>query len=225
VIERTPANNPGEPRPTPAGFLIAAPATPDAQRLFDDDLEGLGYVSNVSRLWAHLPAALEALSDLMGVTTRAASLTYEQRSVLVTAAASALGDSYCSMAWGKKLAAAASPEVAAAVIRGRVEGLGRAEQALVRWARRVARGPNTTNADDVQAMREAGFEDPQIFAITVFVALRLAFSIVNDALGAVPDRELAISAPEPVRSAVVFGRLPSAGGLVQRLPAPASDQP
>jgi hypothetical protein len=38
--------------------------------------------------------------------------------VLVTAAASTLGDSYCSLAWGKKLAEAAGSDVAAAVIRG-----------------------------------------------------------------------------------------------------------
>ena len=38
----------------------------------------------------------------------------------------------------------------------------------------------------MQALRDAGFDDAQIFAITVFVAARLAFSTVNDALGARP---------------------------------------
>ena len=88
-----------------AGFLAAPTHTPEAQRLFDDDLEGVGYVTNVSRLWAYMPAALDGLSDLMGQATRAGSLTLRQRAVLVTAAASTLGDSYCSLAWGKKLAA------------------------------------------------------------------------------------------------------------------------
>ena len=40
----------------------------------------------------------------------------------------------------------------------------------------------------------------------LFVALRLAFSTVNDALGAAPDRELTERAPAPVRAAVTFGR-------------------
>ena len=108
---------------SPRASSLPARHTPEAQRLFDDDLKGVGYVTNVSRLWAHLPAALTASSDLMGETTRAGSLSFAQRAVLVTAAASAVGDSYCSMAWGKKLAEATSPDVAAAVIRGGAEGL------------------------------------------------------------------------------------------------------
>ena len=66
--------------------------------------------------------------------------------------------------------------------------------------------PNAVESDDVEALREAGFDDPQIFAITVFVALRIAFSTVNDALGARPDRELGRAAPQAVRDAVTFGR-------------------
>ena len=188
------------------GFLRAPEHTPEAQRLFDDDLQGVGYVMNVSRLWACLPVALDGLSDLMGQATQAGSLTFRQRAVLVTAAASRLGDSYCSLAWGKKLADVAGPEVAASTIRGEDQGLDSSERALAQWARLVAADPNAVTAGDVQALRDAGFDDPQIFAITTFVALRLAFSSVNDALGARPDGELGESVPEPVRSAVNFGR-------------------
>ena len=56
------------------------------------------------------------------------------------------------------------------------------------WARKVVKNPNMTTPADVQALRDAGLTDEQIFAVTVFVALRVAFSMVNDALGAVPDR-------------------------------------
>jgi alkylhydroperoxidase family enzyme len=153
---------------------------------------------------------LSGISDLLDEVTRAGALTFAQRSVLVTAAASTLGDSYCSMAWGKKLAEVASSDVAAAVIRGSDEGLDETARALAHWARLVARDPNGATAGDVQALRDVGFEDAQIFAITAFVALRLAFSTVNDALGAPPDRELGTSTPEPVRSAITFGRPPRA---------------
>lgn len=43
-------------------------------------------------------------------------------------------------------------------------------------------------------------------AITVFVALRIAFSTVNDALGASPDAALRSTAPKAVLDAVTFGR-------------------
>ena len=81
-----------------------------------------------------------------------------------------------------------------------------AERALARWARRVTRDPNGTEPADVQAFRDAGFDDGQILAITVFVAVRIAFSTVNDALGAQPDRELEDAAPPALRDAVTFGR-------------------
>ena len=174
--------------------------------MFDDDLDGVGYVTNVSRLWAYMPAALDGLSDLMSQATPAGSLTLMQRAVLVTAAASTLGDSYCSLAWGKKLADEAGSEVAVAVIRGEDESLDEADQALAQWARAVASDPNAIAAGDLQSLRDVGFDDAQIFAITTFVALRLAFSIINDTLGARPDRQLRSSTPEPVGSAVTFGR-------------------
>ncbi len=194
-----------------AGFLAAAPDTPEAQELFDGDVQGSGYVMNTTRLWAYLPSALAGLSGLMDEVTRAGSLTLAQRSVLVSAAASALGDSYCSLAWGKRLADGAGPDVAAAVIRGATDGLDDADQALARWARLVATDPNGVDAGDVQALRDAGFDDQQIFAITSYVALRLAFSTVNDTLGAQPDEGLGASVPDEVRAAVDFGRPVEAG--------------
>jgi uncharacterized peroxidase-related enzyme len=196
----------------PAGFLAAARSTPEGQRLFDDDLAEVGYVMNSSRLWAHFPGVLNDLAHLMDETTAAASLSRAQRAVLVTAAASAFGDSYCSLAWGKRLAENTSPEVAAAVIEGGAEGLDQSQQALAQWARLVARKPNQIAADDVQALRDVGFDDSQIFAITIYVALRLAFATINDSLGAAPDSELRAEVPEAVRSAVTFGRPSGQGG-------------
>jgi uncharacterized peroxidase-related enzyme len=187
-------------------FLADPAPSPGGQKLFDDDVEGMGYVMNLSRLWAHDPAALDGLSDLLGHVTRAGSLTYRQRGILVTSCASTLGDSYCSLAWGTKLAAEAGADVAESVLRGDDERLDDSERALARWARQLARDPNATTAADAQALRDAGFDDAQIFAATVYVALRIAFSTVNDALGVRPDRQLGVDAPAAVQAAVTFGR-------------------
>jgi SAM-dependent methyltransferase/alkylhydroperoxidase family enzyme len=196
----------GETQSADVGFLAVAQPSAEAQRLYDDDLEEVGYVMNVSKLWAYQPVAVAGLFDLMGQAARAGSLTFRQRGVLVAACASALGDSYCSLAWGTKLAGVAGEELAASVLRGDDVGLDRAEQALARWARQITRDPNGTAPGDVQSLRDAGYDDAQIFAITAFVAFRIAFSTVNDALGARPDPELGKAAPVSVRSAVTFGR-------------------
>jgi len=192
--------------PSAIAFLDEPPTSPDVQRLFDADLQGMGYVMNMTRLWAHDPEALDLLSALLGHVARAGSLTYRQRAILVASCASALGDSYCSLAWGKKLADDAGVGVAASVLRGVDEPLDESERALARWARRVAREPNSMTAQDVDSLRAAGFGDAQIFDLTLFVALRIAFSTVNDALGSRPDRELGVDAPVEVRDAVDFGR-------------------
>jgi uncharacterized peroxidase-related enzyme len=187
-------------------FLNEPPVSPKAQALFDEDLADGGYVWNASRLWAHQPDTLERLFELMSQAFRPSGLRFRQRGILVTAAASALGDSYCSLAWGGKLGKASDAALAAGVLAGSGTGLTGQEQAMAGWARKVAKDPNATTPADIQALRDAGLDDGQVFAITAFVALRLAFSTINDALGAQPDPQLAQSLPPEVREAVTWGR-------------------
>jgi SAM-dependent methyltransferase/alkylhydroperoxidase family enzyme len=189
-----------------SGFLRAPEMTDEAQELFDSDIADNGYVMNASRLWAHLPAAETGLFELLGQASRAAGLTVRQRGILVTACTSTMGDSYCSLAWGNKLAGEASAEVAGSVLRGDDEALDPSERALAAWARTVTRDANATTPADLDALRGAGFDEAQILAITVFVSLRIAFATVNGALGAQPDWQIGEAAPAEVRDAVTFGR-------------------
>jgi uncharacterized protein YciW len=188
------------------GFLDHPAISPEAQALFDEDVAEDGYVMNVSKLWAYNPGLVTGLFDLMRQAIAEHDLSFRQRGILVAACASTLGDSYCSVAWGSKLAGVANPDIAAAVIRGDDEGLTDQERALASWARKVVKDPNGATSEAVGDLRSVGFSDDQIFAITVFVALRLAFSTVNDALGVGPDVALCAAAPEAVVSAVHYGR-------------------
>jgi uncharacterized peroxidase-related enzyme len=188
------------------GFLELPPITPEAQALFDEDVAEDGYVMNVTKLWSHHAVLVTNLFDLMRQAVADQDLSFRQRGILVAACASTLGDSYCSLAWGSKLAGVSDPDVAASVIRGSDDGLGEDERALASWARKVARDPNHITDQDVESLRSVGFNDSQIFAITAFTALRLAFSTVNDALGVGPDAALRAAAPGPVVEAIEFGR-------------------
>jgi uncharacterized peroxidase-related enzyme len=187
-------------------FLREPPVSAQVQALYDEDIKEDGYVSNGSRLWAHQPGTVEHLFGVMSEAFEPSGLGLRQRGILVTAAASALGDSYCSLAWGGKLAKASDAAVAEGVLTRSDAGLTGQEKAMAAWARKVARDPNATTPADIQDLRDAGLDDGQIFAITAFVALRLAFSTVNDALGCLPDAELAQSVPREVRDAVTYGR-------------------
>jgi uncharacterized peroxidase-related enzyme len=189
-----------------ASFLHEPAASAEVQALYDEDLKEDGYVWNGSRLWAHQPGTVDQLFGVMSEAFRPSGLSFRQRGILVTAAASALGDSYCSLAWGGKLAKRSDAAVAAGVLNGSDAGLSDQEKAMAAWARKVARDPNATTPADIQALRDSGLDDSQIFAITAFVALRLAFSTINDALGCRPDAQLVQSLPQEVRDAVTYGR-------------------
>src|ERR1700678_2266567 len=97
-------------------FLQEPPVSPQVQALYDEDLEDGDYVWNVSRLWAHQPDTVRQLFGLMSEAFAPSGLTFRQRGILVTAAASSLGDSYCSLAWGGKLGKAAERAVAAGAV-------------------------------------------------------------------------------------------------------------
>ena len=185
-------------------FLSEPPETPEVRAKYDADLASYGFVMNLMHVWAHLPEAHTRLFELLGLVGSPFSL--RERGILVAATASTIGDSYCSWAWGWKLSEAADAEIAAGVLTGTDVGLTPREVALAAWARAVARAPSRTDEDDVAALREAGWTDDEIFRATVFVALRMAFSTVNGALGARPDAEIAGLAPPQVGEIVTWGR-------------------
>ncbi len=175
-----------------------------ARRMFNDDERYMGWVMNVSKLWAWQPDSQRALFDLLDSVSSGFSM--RQRALLVAACASTFGDSYCSMAWGGKLAKESDTGTAVGVLTGADDGLTTAEKVMTRWARAVAADPNATTQADVDVLRSVGFSDADIFAMTAFVGLRIAFSTVNDALGAQPDGELRNFSPPEVIAAVDFGR-------------------
>jgi uncharacterized peroxidase-related enzyme len=189
-------------------MFLQTPADNDATaRLFKSDLDGQGYVMNLSRLWAWRPEVCEGFSALRSLLTGTSSLSGRELAVIVCATVASLGDSYCSLAWGKRLADASDAATAAAVLQGGASAtLSAREQALAAWARQVASDPNGTTAADVQRLRVAGLSECEIFEATAFAAFRVAFSTINDALGARPDWQLAAAAPPEVARAVDFGR-------------------
>jgi uncharacterized peroxidase-related enzyme len=193
-------------------FLMSPSDTPEAAALYQRDQAQMGFVMNLSRAWAWRPDVCDAFVALRSQLSTQSTLSPREFAVMVCATAGTLGDAYCSLAWGSKLAQAASGETASAVLQGRDDDtMSPRERALAAWTRQVVDDPNGTTAADVQSLRDAGFAEREIFEATVFVALRLAFSTVNDALGVLPDTALAEAAPPAVRAAVRYGRQPAGG--------------
>ncbi len=193
-------------------FLQMPPESAETAHLEQIDIDRDGYVMNLTHAWAWRPEVAEAFLKLRGLLTDASALSPRELALIVSATASTLGDSYCSLAWGEKLARASDAASAAAVLSGgEPEGLTPREAALLHWVRTLVRDPNATTAQNVESLRAAGFSEREIFEATAFAAFRLAFATVNDALGARPDRRIAAAAPAEVRDAVTYGRAPDDG--------------
>lgn len=191
-------------------FIAPPEDSPESTKLYEASAAGRGFVMNLTRAWAWRPEVFEGFNALCTQLARESSFRKRELALMVSAAAAELGDSYCALAWGQILAREAGAEVAAAVIADApAAGLSTRDRALTSWARKVVRDPNATTAADVQALRDAGLAEREIFEATVFIALRQAFSTVNDALGVDPDQRLLDGTPAPVRAAVDFGRAPS----------------
>ncbi len=193
-------------------FLSEPPANEATADLYARDVADDGYVANLTRLWAWRPDVFDAFTSLRKLLTDKAALSLRERAILVCAMAANLGDSYCALAWGNRLAAETDAATAAAVLqRNEAAQLTARERALATWAGQVARKPNAIATEDVDRLRAVGLTDAEIFDATAFVAFRVAFSTVNDALGARPDSQLAAAAPAEVRDAVVYGRSVATG--------------
>ncbi|MGW9197206.1 carboxymuconolactone decarboxylase family protein [Micromonospora chersina] len=191
---------------SPAAFLTDPPLSPAVTAAYEGDLTSDGYVNNLTRVWCWRPDVLASFQAVRADLLAGSALSPREVAVLVAATAAARGDAYCALAWGARLADLSDEATAAQVLRGADGDLSERENALAAWSRQVVRDPNAATEAQVERLRDAGLGDQEIFEATTLIAFRLAFSTVNDALGARPDPQLAEKAPRLVREAVTFGR-------------------
>lgn len=190
-------------------FIQPAPDSADAAAVRESTVPSQGFSMNLTQAWAWRPDVYNGFAALRTQLSGASALHKRELAVMVCAGAAELGDAYCSLAWGRSLAKEGGAPLAAAILgNAATADATPREQALARWARRVVADPNATTPADVQALRDAGLDDREIFEATVFIAFRQAFSTVNAALGIAPDQRLADEAPALVQAAVDYGRAP-----------------
>jgi uncharacterized peroxidase-related enzyme len=188
-------------------MFLNEPNSADALAYLERDRAQTGYVMNLERAWAWRPDVAEAFALVRQQLLAGTSLTPREIALLVCATARALGDPYCSLAWGTRLAGLRGASAVAEVLRGMDPPASTAREiALRRWAEQIVNDPGSASALDIEKLRIAGLSDREIFEATVHVAFRLAFSTVNDSLGMLPDHQLVVAAPPQVRAGVTYGR-------------------
>lgn len=147
----------------------------------------LGYLPNYGRQFSHRPALFQAWVQLN--TAIKANMDPRRYELATVAAALRRRSSYCSLAHGEKLLGLGSTpeEVAALADDPERAGLTEMEHAIVGYAAKVAEDPASITPEDIEALRELGMSDPEIFDVAAAAAARCFFTALGDAVGTVPD--------------------------------------
>jgi uncharacterized peroxidase-related enzyme len=145
-----------------------------------------GYVPNYAKVFSHRPEVLARWAQLLAEIRRPMD---SRRFELATfAAAHELRNSACTLAHGNKLREFLSDEDIAALAAGRgVATLTRAEQAMLRFARQLARDASKVTTSQISELKALGFTDADVFDIAAVAAGRAFFAKLLDALGVEPD--------------------------------------
>jgi uncharacterized peroxidase-related enzyme len=163
---------------------LSIPATIDAapaasRPLLEAVRAQLGSVPNLFRLAANSPAALEGYVSMLGALGKGA-LPAATRERIALAVAEVNGCGYCLSAHsylGRTLARLDEAEIAA----NRAGGSNDAKAAAaVRFAVAVARNRGRVRAEELAAVRAAGYDDAQVIEIVQHVALNTWTNYVNE---------------------------------------------
>jgi alkylhydroperoxidase family enzyme len=163
-----------------------------------------GYVPNYAKVFCHRPEVMARWADLLAEVKRPMDRRRFELATFV--AAHELRNSACTLAHGKALGAFFSDADVVAIAEGRVAGvLDGAEQAIVRFARQVAKDASRIGPDDVAALAAEGCAPEEIFDVAAAAAGRAFFAKVLDALGVQPDAPF-LDAEDGWRRALTVGR-------------------
>jgi len=163
---------------------ILTPATIDAapqasQAMLEAVKKQLGVVPNLFRMVSTSPAALEGYLSLSGALGKG-KLPAPTRERIALAVAELNGCSYCLSAHtylAKNLAKLDDAEISAN--RNGTSNDPKAD-AAVRFAAKVVRERGHLQAKDVEAVKQAGYDDGQILEIVLHVALNTWTNYINE---------------------------------------------
>jgi uncharacterized peroxidase-related enzyme len=163
-----------------------------------------GYVPNYAKVFCYRPEVMARWGQLLAEIKRPmAKRTFELTTFV---AAHELRHSACTLEHGRRLREFFSDEQILAIAEGALEGiLSEAEQALVRFARQIARDASSVSAAQITALEAQGYAAAEIFDIAATAAGRAFFTKLLDALGVLPDSPC-LAFDEKFRSTLTVGR-------------------
>jgi len=168
--------------------VAVAVASGEVRAMYRRQQVAWGYVPDYARVFSHRPEVLARWGRMLAEINR--PVVPRRREMMTLAAALELRHSGCSLVHGAELARLIGKDAVIAIARGEEHAeISAAEQAMMRFARRVAGNAVEITADEVDALRKVhGLTDAEIFDIAAIAASRSFFTKLLDALGSLPDR-------------------------------------
>ena len=182
-------------------------ATGSVAIAYQADLAKLGYVMNASRAWTTKPDIQAAWGAFSGAFLNAFSLSTRDRELIILIAAKHIRSTYCSMVYGKALVTdlGTVEQVIAVEQDFRNAGLSPREVAMLEYVEQISIDASRIEPADIERLREHGFSDENIYDIAMCASLRHFISRFFDAVGALPDPQLA-TLPKNLTAALEVGR-------------------
>ena len=159
------------------------------QAYFHKCEEKLGFVPNVLRAYAFAPAKLQAFADMYNDLMLAESgLSKLEREMIAVAVSSVNHCYYCLTAHGAAVRQlSGNPALGEQLVMNyrAAEGLTPKQVAMLDFADKLTRNPHAIVEADRQALRDAGFSDPDIWDIAAVASF---FNMSNRMAAAVDMR-------------------------------------
>ncbi|MFT3753449.1 MAG: peroxidase-related enzyme [Paludibacter sp.] len=157
------------------------------RELYEGDRKNLSYVPNHAKVFSLRPEVLETWRAFQGSIRK--NLRLRPYELITFAAAMALKCRYCLLAHGSILINnGISLEQLRLILKNFKEaGLEQTEVAIMEFAQKIILNANEITKADIDALRNLGLKDVEIFDITAVATMRSFASKTFDALGADPD--------------------------------------
>jgi uncharacterized peroxidase-related enzyme len=145
-----------------------------------------GFVPNYAKVFCHRPEIMGLWAQLQVGIKR--HMTKRRFELITLVAATALRSTLCSLAHGRALMEFVSEDDVFAIARGETPAsLSAAEASMVSFARKVAVDASSVEARDVDALKQHGFTDGEVFDIAAAAAARAFWTKLVESLGVEPE--------------------------------------
>jgi uncharacterized peroxidase-related enzyme len=185
-------------------------ATGPVAEYYQKQRQAWGFLPNYAPAFSLRPDVAQAWNVLNG--TIRGGMDRRRFELATIAAARALRSTYCTVAHSAFLRDVCQDEESLHRIAGSPDGanLGPQDQAVYRFAAKVATDASSVEQEDVDQLREVGLSDAEIADVVYAAAARAFFTRVLDGLGTQLDPQTAKTFDQQLLGSMIVGR-PVAG--------------